>query len=329
MYLIFSALIMVLLVTGCAGFIGSNIVERCLIDGYHVIGLDNFDTGHRKNIAPFLDHPWFHFYEGDIRNLSYLEEIFQKEWITHVCHQAARGSVPKSIENPILSNEVNVTGTLNLLWLSQKYQVEKFIWAISSSVYGDTPELPKVESMTYNPISPYAVSKVANEMYYKIFYSLYGLKTIGLRYFNVYGRRQDPNGAYAAIIPRWIDKALNNENLELNWEGRQTRDFTYIDDVVEANLLSLSCENADAFGKWYNICYGERTAIADLGWTILELIWSSGNLIHADARSGDILDSLGDYSLARDVLWYIPKTNLHQGITHTLDWYRSHSNYFH
>lgn len=319
---------MVLLVTGCAGFIGSNIVERCLAEGYHVIGLDNFDTGHRKNIAPFLDHPLFYFYEGDIRNLSYLEELFQKEWITHVCHQAARGSVPKSIENPLLSNEVNVTGTLNLLWLSQKYHIEKFVWAISSSVYGDTPELPKIESMPYNPISPYAVTKVANEMYYKIFYNLYGLRTIGLRYFNVYGRRQDPNGAYAAIIPRWIDKALDNENLELNGEGRQTRDFTYIDDVVESNLLSLSCENKEAYGKWYNICYGERTAIAELGETIIALTWSTWRLSYTDARSWDIQDSLGDYSEANKAIGFRPKTNLHQWIANTLEWYTNNADYF-
>lgn len=182
--------------------------------------------------------------------------------------------------------------------------------------------------MPYNPISPYALTKVTNEMYCKLFYDAYRLPTIGLRYFNVYGKRQDPNGAYAAIIPRWIQRAFHDQNLELNGEGLQTRDFTYIDDVVDANILSLFTENTEAYGKGFNICYGQRTAITELGRVIIEATHSSWELVKVVARKGDIQDSLWDYSLAKELIWYNPKINLEIGIAHTLDWYRENINYF-
>lgn len=319
---------MVVLVTGCAGFIGSNIVEKLLVLGHKVIGIDNLMTWFYKNIAPFENNSNFIFYKEDIRNISFLEFIFQKENITHVCHQAARGSVPKSIEDPILTNDINITGTLNILWISHKHNVKKCVCAISSSVYGDTPELPKIESMPYNPISPYALTKVTNEMYCKLFYEIYGLPTIWLRYFNVYWKRQDPNGSYAAIVPRWIQKSLNNENLELNWEWLQTRDFTYIDDVVDANILALFTENEDAYWKGMNICYNERIAIKELWNVILKTTKSSGILTHANVRKWDIQDSLGDFSLAHTLIWYTPKTDISVWIRHTLDWYKNNNNYF-
>lgn len=319
---------MVVLVTWCAGFIGSNIVERLVADGVRVIGLDNLDTGHYKNIA---EHEWknnFVFYKEDIRNLDAVDAIIKKEWVTHISHQAARGSVPKSIENPLLTNDINVNGTLNILWLAHQNKLKKVVCAISSSVYGDTPMLPKEESMPYNPISPYALTKMTNEVYCNLFYKIYGLPTIGLRYFNVYGRRQDPDGPYAAIIPRWIACALSGQDLELNGEGKQTRDFTYIDDVVDANILALTCDNTDAFGKGMNICFAERTSIRELGQVIIDAVNASSHIVPAPARKWDIQDSLGDYSRAHNMIGYTPKTNIAQWIKKTIEWYSAHTWYF-
>ncbi len=319
---------MVILVTWCAWFIGSNIVEKLLTLDYKVIWLDSLETGHYKNVAQHEANKNFTFYKEDIRNIDAVDAIIKKEWITHICHQAARWSVSKSIDNPILTNDINVTGTLNMLWLAHKNGIQKIVCAISSSVYGDTPVMPKVETMPYNPISPYALTKVTNEIYCKLFFQIYGLPTIGLRYFNVYGRRQDPNGPYAAIIPRWIERAANNEDLELNGEGLQTRDFTYIDDVIEANILALTCTNTEAFGQWVNICFGEQTSIAHLWKVIIESTNSSGNLTKAPARKGDIQDSLWDYRKAHELIGYNPQTDIQSGIKKTLEWYLGNRTYF-
>lgn len=317
-----------ILITGCAWFIGSNIVEKLLHLDYIVVGLDNLEYGYHKNIAEFELHPNFTFVKWDIRDKEFLEDLFRKEEFTHVCHQAARWSVPKSIVDPILTNEENITGTLNLLWIAHTYHIEKFVCAISSSVYGDTPVLPKVESMPYNPISPYALTKVAKEMYCKLFYETYGLPTVGLRYFNVYGKKQDPQWAYAAVIPRWIKNAHDNIPLELNGDGMQTRDFTYIDDVVDANILALFTENTEAFWKGFNICFGQRTYIRDLAQTILTLTDSHATTQQVEWRRGDIQDSLWDYTLASTLFGYAPKIDMQTGIGKTIAWYRENKDYF-
>lgn len=310
------------LVTGCAGFIGSNLSEALVEKGFQVVGLDNLMTGYRKNIAHLEEKENFTFLEGDIRDRAFLETIFDEHQITHVSHQAARGSVPKSVEDPILSNDINVTGTLNLLWIAKEHQVERFVCAISSSVYGDTPTLPKVETMPYNALSPYAITKATKEMYCKAFYTLYGLPTIGLRYFNVYGRRQDPNGDYAAVIPRWITKALRNEDLPINGDGKQTRDFTYIDDVVEANILALETPNTEAFGKGMNIGYSGRENITELAQSILKLTNADAKIVYSPARKGDIRDSFADITLAETILNYKPQVSLTEGIQKTIAWYQ-------
>lgn len=310
------------LVTGCAGFIGSNLCEALVEKGWEVIGLDNLMTGYRRNIEHLEKKDNFTFIWGDVRNIESLRQIFKEHEITHVAHQAARGSVPKSVEDPILSNDINVTGTLNLLWVAKEFGVEKFVCAISSSVYGDTPILPKVETMPYNPLSPYAITKAAKEMYCKAFYELYGLPTIGLRYFNVYGRRQDPNGDYAAVIPRWIAKALVHEDLPMNGDGKQTRDFTYIDDVVEANILALETTNTEAFGRGMNIGYSGKIDITTLAENILELTDSKGKIAYGEPRKGDIQDSYADITLAKEFLGYNPQVSIEEGIKKTIAWYK-------
>ncbi|CEG13875.1 putative NAD-dependent epimerase/dehydratase (WbpP) (fragment) [groundwater metagenome] len=252
---------MKVLVTGCAGFIGSNIVERLLSDGHFVVGIDNFETGHKENIGEFLENENFKFIEGDIRNLDFLDTVIKEYSIKQISHQAARGSVPKSVEDPIKTNSINVIGTLNVLFSAKQNNVEKVVVAISSSIYGDTPELPKKESMHYNPKSPYAITKVAKDLYGKNFFELYGLKTIGLRYFNVYGYKQDPSGAYAAVIPKFILSTLRNNPMEIYGDGNQTRDFTFVKDVVDSNILALE---KNVGGISVNIAYGSFVTINQL-----------------------------------------------------------------
>ncbi len=310
------------LVTGCAGFIGSNLCEELVSRGWNVIGLDNLMTGYRHNISHLETKDNFKFIWGDVRNIDSLRTILQEQKVTHISHQAARGSVPKSVEDPILSNEINVTGTLNLLWAAKEAGVQKFVCAISSSVYGNTPTLPKVETMPYNALSPYAITKATKEMYCTAFYNLYALPTIGLRYFNVYGRRQDPNGDYAAVIPRWITKAFAHEDLPMNGDGKQTRDFTYIDDVVEANILALETENEQAFGKGMNIGYSGRIDITTLAENILKLTNSKAKIAYSPARKGDVQDSYADVSLAKNLLGYDPQTDIKEGLKKTIEWYK-------
>ncbi len=310
-----------ILVTGCAGFIGSNICEELIKQGNEVVGIDNLMTGFKKNIINLEKNPKFKFIWADIRDYNTINEIISKEEITHISHQAARGSVPKSVENPLLSNEINVTGTLNILWAAKENNVENVVCAISSSVYGNTPTLPKIETMPTDPISPYAITKATCEMYCKIFYQTYGLKTIGLRYFNVYGKKQDPNGDYAAVIPRWISKAINNEDLPLNGEGNQTRDFTFIEDVVQANIKALETKNEKAFGKGYNIAYGHRISIKELAKIIIKVTESESNIVKAPGRKGDILDSFADVELAKKNFGYNPENSMEDGLNKTIKWY--------
>lgn len=310
------------LVTGCAGFIGSNICEKLVEKGWNVVGIDNLMTGFKKNIEHLEQKENFKFIWADIRNYADVERIIRENEIKYITHQAARGSVPKSVEDPILTNEINVNGTLNVFWAAKENNVEKVVCAISSSVYGDTPVLPKVETMPYNPLSPYALTKVAKEMYCKTFFDLYKLKTIGLRYFNVYGKRQDPNGDYAAVIPRWITKALKGEDLPINGDGKQTRDFTYIDDVVAANILALECEKEEAFGRGFNIGFSDKIDITTLAKNIIEITNSNSKIIFGEPRKGDIQDSYADINLARNILGYNPKVSVESGLKKTLDWYQ-------
>ena len=311
------------LVTGCAGFIGSNLCEALVEQGWNVIGVDNLMTGYRKNIEQLESKNNFQFIWADVRDFQKINEIIEDNKIEYITHQAARGSVPKSVEDPILTNDINVSGTLNVLWAAQKNNVKKVVCAISSSVYGDTPTLPKVETMPYAPLSPYAVTKVTKEVYLGVFNKLYGLKTIGLRYFNVYGRRQDPDGDYAAVIPRWITKAFNGEDLPINGDGKQTRDFTYIDDVIQANIKGLECKNGEAFGRGFNIGYSSHVDIKTLAENILKTTQSKSKIVFGEPRKGDIQDSYADINLAKELLGYSPGTKLEDGLRKTIEWYKN------
>ncbi len=317
-----------ILVTGCAGFIGSNICDELLLKWHTVIGIDNFSTWHQKNIEQALAHKSFSFIEQDITDLPWLQKVFQEYSISHISHQAARWSVSKSVENPLLTNNININWTLHLLRLAKKYEIKKFVCAISSSIYGNTTTLPKIESMPYKPESPYAITKACKEMYCKTFFDLYWLPTIGLRYFNVYGKRQDPQWPYAAVIPRRVLKAINNEDLPLNGAWTQTRDFTYIDDVVHANVQALFCTNEEAYGKWYNVSYWAQTSIKNLWENIVKYTSSNATLVSSPARAGDISDSLGDISLAKKFLQYQPQTDIDEWIVKTIQRYKENTNYF-
>lgn len=307
-----------LLVTGCAGFIGSNIVGRLLSDGHFVVGVDNFDTGYKENIEEFFENENFKFIEGDIRDLDLLDAVIKDYKIKQISHQAARGSVPKSVEAPVKTNSINIDGTLNVLFAAKENNVEKVVVAISSSIYGDTPDLPKKESMPYNPKSPYAITKVAKDLYCRNFYELYGLKTIGLRYFNVYGYKQDPSGPYAAVIPKFILSALRNKPIEIYGDGNQTRDFTFVKDVVDANILALE---KNVGGISVNIAYGNSITINQLAEKIKKLTNSKSKIIHTAIRKGDIRHSLADITLAKKYLGYNPKFNLDEGLKETVDWF--------
>lgn len=246
-----------ILVTGGAGFIGSNLVENLLANGNSVVCLDNFATGKRENLAPFLSNEKFQLIEGDIRDLNTCKEASKD--VDFVLHQAALGSVPRSINDPITSNEVNVSGFLNMLVAARDAKVKRFVYAASSSTYGDSKSMPKVEDVIGKPLSPYAITKYVNELYADVFSKTYGLETIGLRYFNVFGKRQDPNGAYAAVIPKFTIQLMNYESPVINGDGSFSRDFTYIDNVVEMNIRALLTDNKEAINTVYNVAYGERT----------------------------------------------------------------------
>jgi nucleoside-diphosphate-sugar epimerase len=312
---------MQVLVTGGSGFIGSNLAERCIREGHSVVVFDDFSTGRKENLDGIKDHPAFVLIEGTILDRLHLSEVMQEFGIEVISHQAARPSVSRSVEDPLATNEINVTGTLNVLKTAMDCGIRKVVVAISSSVYGDTPELPKRETMPYNPQSPYAVSKVTKELYLKVFHDVYGLGTVGLRYFNVYGRRQDPTSDYAAVIPKFVTAALKGSEITIEGDGEQTRDFTYIDDVVEANMAGFLQD--EAAGRSFNIAYGERISILELARKIIEITGSKSQIVFKEKRKGDIRHSVADVSYARKYLRFQPRYNLEKGLLKTIDWYKS------
>ena len=313
------------LVTGGAGFIGSNLCEALLKKENKVVCLDNFATGKRENIAPFLSHPNFILIEGDIRNLKDCQ--LAVKGVNFVLHQAALGSVPRSINDPITSNDVNISGFLNMLVASRDEGVKRFVYAASSSTYGDSESLPKVEDKIGKPLSPYAITKYVNELYADVFSKTYGLETIGLRYFNVFGRKQDPNGAYAAVIPKFVSQFMKGESPTVNGDGNYSRDFTYIDNVIQANLLSLITKDKEAINTVYNVAYGDRNTLNDLIHYLREELTNYDDTIekievlYGPERAGDIPHSLASVEKAKKLLNYNPQFSLQDGLKEAVKWY--------
>ena len=313
------------LVTGGAGFIGSNLIEALLSQENTVVCLDNFATGKQENIAPFRNHPKFTLIEGDIRNIDDCRKAVSG--MDYVLHQAALGSVPRSINDPATTNEVNVGGFVNMLLASRDAGVKRFVYAASSSTYGDHPALPKVEENIGRPLSPYAITKYVNELYASVFADLYNMEIIGLRYFNVFGKRQDPDGAYAAVIPKFVKSMIEGVPPVINGDGSHSRDFTYVDNVVQVNQLALLTQNQEALNTVYNVAFGENTSLNELyshltGF-LSEFKPEIGNLkpIYGPARKGDVLHSLASIDKARRLLGYDPKYNLHSGLKEAIQWY--------
>ena len=309
------------LVTGAAGFIGSNLVEAILELGYQVRGLDNFSTGKRENIDLFMDNPNFVFIEGDIRDLDICMRACKD--VDYVMHQAAWGSVPRSIEVPLLYEEINIRGTLNMMEAAKQNVVKKFVYASSSSVYGDEPNLPKKEGVEGNLLSPYALTKRVDEEYGKLYTKLYGLDTYALRYFNVFGKRQDPNGAYAAVIPKFIKQLLNDERPTINGDGKQSRDFTYIENVIEANFKACRASHEVA-GQAYNIAYGGREYLIDIYYKLCKVLGKDIEPIFGPNRPGDIKHSNADISKSKEFLGYDPDYSFQDGIKLAIEWYKKH-----
>ena len=321
------------LITGVAGFIGSNLLETLLQLDQTVVGLDNFATGHQRNLDEVKTlvstEQWarFRFIEGDIRKLDDCREACAG--IDYVLHQAALGSVPRSITDPITSNSTNIDGFLNMLVAARDAGVKSFTYAASSSTYGDHPGLPKVEDRIGKPLSPYAVTKYVNELYADVFSQCYNFHTIGLRYFNVFGKRQDPNGAYAAVIPKWTAAMIQDENVYINGDGETSRDFCYVENAVQANLLSATAKNADARNQVYNVAVGDRTNLNQL-FEYLKLalvqagVLCKGAPIHRDFREGDVRHSQADTSKAKRLLGYSPEFSIQQGISASMSWYILH-----
>ncbi len=322
------------LVTGVAGFIGSNLLEALLKLDQRVIGLDNFSTGYQHNLDEVQSlvsaSQWanFLFINGDIRNLHDCRLACKD--VDYVLHQAALGSVPRSIENPIATNQNNIDGFLNMLVAANDAKVRRFVYAASSSTYGDHPGLPKVEDRIGRPLSPYAVTKFVNELYAEVFSSAYGFKSIGLRYFNIFGRRQDPLGAYAAVIPKWIAALIKNDPVYINGDGETSRDFCYIDNAVQVNLLAACAEDEKAIGQVYNVAVGDRTSLNDLYHQLrTSLLPRFGYLedivpIYRDFRTGDVRHSLADISKANKLLGYMPTHRVSDGIVEAMSWYINH-----
>lgn len=306
------------LVTGSAGFIGSNLVEAILNLGYKVRGLDNFSTGKKENVDEFLNNHNYEFIEGDIRDLETCSKVC--EGVDYVLHQAAWGSVPRSIEMPLFYEEVNIKGTLNMMEAARQAGVKKFVYASSSSVYGDEPNLPKQEGREGNLLSPYALTKRVNEEYGKLYSKLYGLDTYGLRYFNVFGRRQNPDGAYAAVIPKFINQLLNDEQPIINGDGKQSRDFTYIENVIEANLKACLA-SSDAAGQAFNIAYGGREFLIDIYNTLCQSLGKNISPKFGPSRIGDIKHSNADISNAMKFIEYSPEWSFEKGIKQAIKWY--------
>lgn len=314
-----------ILITGGAGFIGSNLCEYFLNKGYQVVCLDNFATGHRHNLTPFFENKNFNLIEGDIRNLEDCHKA--TEGVDYVLHQAALGSVPRSLKDPITSNEVNITGFLNMLVAARDSKVKRFVYAASSSTYGDSQGLPKVEDVIGKPLSPYAITKYVNELYADIFSKTYGIETIGLRYFNVYGRRQDPNGAYAAVIPLFVKQFMKYENPIINGDGNYSRDFTYIDNVIQMNELAMLTQNTEAINTVYNTAYGDRTTLTQLVQLLKDNLAqfdpkiTEVEVIHGPNRAGDIPHSLASIEKGKVLLKYEPKFNIQLGLKEAVKWY--------
>ena len=332
------------LITGVAGFIGSNLLEALLKLNQRVVGLDNFSTGHQRNLDEIqtlvTSAQWanFQFINGDIRNLEDCRQAMN--WTTHssapspqssavdyVLHQAALGSVPRSIEDPITTNQNNIDGFLNMLVAARDAKVKRFVYAASSSTYGDHPDLPKVEGKIGKPLSPYAVTKLVNELYAEVFARTYGFKAIGLRYFNIFGRRQDPDGAYAAVIPKWIAAMVKNESVYINGDGETSRDFCYIDNTVQANLLAATATNEEAANQVYNVAVGDRTSLNQLYYHLRDNLASKfphlkdANPVYRDFRAGDVRHSLADIAKAKELIGYNPTHRINDGLKEAMDWY--------
>jgi UDP-N-acetylglucosamine 4-epimerase len=313
------------LITGVAGFIGSNILEKLLMSGQRVVGLDNFSTGYEANLEEVREivgpQNWarFSLYEADIR----VPEDCAKavSGVNYVLHQAALGSVPRSLDDPLTSNAVNVDGFLNMLAAARDAKVKKFVYAASSSTYGDSPSLPKVEDVIGNPLSPYAVTKYVNELYAQVFGSAYGLKSVGLRYFNVFGPRQDPNGAYAAVIPLWFKAMLRGEAPAINGDGETTRDFCFVENAVQANILAALVDDLPESSEVFNVAFGESNSLNRLFELIRRLTNANVEPVYRDFRSGDVRHSLADISKARKLLDYDPKFSLEKGLERASIWY--------
>lgn len=314
-----------ILITGGAGFIGSNLVEYFLEKKYKIICLDNFSTGFKQNIETFIDNPNFTLIEGDIRNLMDCQKAVQG--VDYVLHQAALGSVPRSINDPQTTNEVNISGFLNMLIASNNAKVKRFVYAASSSTYGDSASMPKVEDVIGKPLSPYAVTKYVNELYADVFSRTYGLETIGLRYFNVFGRKQNPNGTYAAVIPLFIKKLMNYQSPIINGDGNYSRDFTYIDNVIQMNELSILTDNPEAVNTVYNTAYGDRTTLTQLvnllkdNLTQFDPKIAKVRVLHGPNRVGDIPHSFASIDKAKNLLGYDPKFSIETGIKESVSWY--------
>lgn len=316
-----------ILVTGGAGFIGSNLSEALVKNGNKVTCLDNFATGKRENISHLIKDKKFTLIEGDIRNIEDCKNAC--DGIDFILHQAALGSVPRSINDPITSNDVNVSGFLNMLVAARDAKVKRFVYAASSSTYGDSKGLPKIEGVIGKPLSPYAITKYVNELYADIFAKTYGLECIGLRYFNVFGRKQDPNGAYAAVIPKFVMQFMSYSSPVINGDGSYSRDFTYIDNVIQMNIRSIVSTNNDAINTVYNVAFGERTYLKELTLLIKEYLSeydekiSSVEVLHGPNRQGDIPHSLASIDKAKKLLGYNPEFNIKNGLKEAVKWYWS------
>jgi len=319
------------LITGVAGFIGSNLLETLLNLNQNVVGLDNFATGHQHNMdkvqASVSEAQWqrFTFKKGDICTLEECRDAC--EGVDYVLHQAALGSVPRSLEDPITTNNTNISGFLNMLVAARDAKVKRFVYAASSSTYGDHPGLPKVEDKIGNPLSPYAVTKVVNEQYANVFGRCYGMESIGLRYFNIFGRRQDPDGAYAAVIPKWVDAMIKNEEIFINGDGETSRDFCYIDNTVQANLMAATSQHPEAANQVYNVAVGDRTTLNELYENIRVLLverfphLKDAKPTYRDFRAGDVRHSLADISKSQERLGYQPTHRIGEGMLEAMDWY--------
>ena len=315
----------VILITGGAGFIGSNLCDYFLSKGDKVVCLDNFATGHRHNLKDFINHPNFSLIEGDIRNAT--DCATAVKGVDYVLHQAALGSVPRSLKDPVTTNDVNVTGFLNMLVAARDEKVKRFIYAASSSTYGDSESLPKVEEVIGKPLSPYAITKYVNELYAEIFSKTYGLETIGLRYFNVFGRKQDPNGAYAAVIPKFVMQLMQLESPKINGDGNYSRDFTYIDNVIQMNELAMLTQNPEAINTVYNTAYGDRNTLNNLVDYLKEYLAvydpriGTVSVEYGPNRAGDIPHSLASIDKAKNLLGYNPKYSMQEGLKEAVGWY--------